>query len=108
MTKRNDRQPGGSDRLNPSSFSLSDFKKWMHGQQQDKPFEEELIGCQVEPKIGLRKLLTKMESEEDDTHGLATDFRRNGGVVTDVDGQNLMVEVKSGNFVIGKQYVRRR
>jgi len=107
MTKRNDNQ-AGSVPFNPSSFSLSDFKKWMHGQHREKPMGEELVGCEVEPKIGLRKLLMKMESEEDDIYTLARDFRRKGGTVTEVDGQNLLIEVTSGAFVISRSYVRSR
>ena len=106
MTKRNEHS--GSDPFNPSAFSLSDFKKWMHNQHRDKPLEEQLLGLRVEPKIGLSKLLTKMECEDDDHHVLALEFRKKGGTVVDTEGHNLMIEVDSGNFVIASHYVRRR
>lgn len=106
MTKRNENT--GSDPFNPSAFSLSDFKKWMHNQQQDQPLQEDLVGIEVEPKIGLKKLLAKMECDEDDPHSVAREFRKHGGTVVDMDGDNLMVEVDSGSFVIARQYIKRR
>lgn len=96
-----------SDPFNPACFSLSDFKKWMESQQKDNSCDQEVVGMKVEPKIGLRKLIEKIESEEDATD-LAKDFRRHGGIITEEDGNNVMVEVESGSFIIAKNYIKKK
>lgn len=104
MTKRND--PKGSERLNPSSFSLSDFKKWMESQQKESP-KKNLVGLTVESKIGLRKLVARMESDDGDIEEMAKEFKKDGGVISEVDAQKLMIDVDSGSFVIHRMYVKR-
>lgn len=102
MTKRNDHK---GERLNPASFSLSDFKKWMESQKQEAQ-KPDLVGVAVESKVGLRKLVSRMDSE-DDLDELAKDFKKNGGVIAEVDGHRLMIEVDSGSFTIHRMYVKR-
>lgn len=106
MTKRNDHQEG-SDRLNPASFSLSDFKKWMENQQKDESPKKNLVGMQVEPKVGLRKLVSRMESDDGDIEEMAKDFKKDGGMISEMDGHKLMIEVDSGSFIIHRMYVKR-
>ena len=88
-------------------FSFGNFKKWL-ADQAPEPLEENLVGCVVEPAVGLRKLMLKMEVEDDETYQLAKEFRRNGGVVTDSDGQNLMIEVAGGAFALHRNHVKTR
>ena len=38
---------------------------------------------------------------------IVEDFKKNGGVISEVDGQKLMIEVDSGTFVIHRMYVKR-
>lgn len=104
MTKRN--APQGDERLNPASFSLSDFKKWMESQQKEEAPKPNLVGATVESKVGVRKLVSRMDSD-DDLEELAKDFKKNGGVISEVDGHKLMIEVDSGTFIIHRMYVKR-
>lgn len=105
MTKRNDRK--GGDPFNPASFSLSDFKKWMENQQKEESPKKDLVGLEVESKVGVRKLVSRMETD-DDVEELAEDFKKNGGVISEVDGNRLMVEVESGTFIIHRMYVKKK
>jgi len=105
MTKRNEHK-GGDERLNPASFSLSDFKKWMESQQNQEAPKPNLVGTTVESKVSVRKLVARMESE-DDLEELARDFKKNGGIIAEVDGHRLMIECDSGTFTIHRTYVKR-
>ncbi len=92
------------------SFSLHDFKKWMSS-QKDKPARKksELIGLEVESKIGLKRLLTKISTEEGNLREMAKDFFKFGGLILDVDpDNNLTVEVDAGTFVIPRYFVKKR
>lgn len=106
MTKWNDDYGREDDPFGPS-FSLNDFKKWMD-QQNDTPNRGSNIqGLAVESKIGVKKLITKMQIEEGDIEEIAREFRSEGGVIAEVDGTNLVIDVDSGRFCIHRMYVKR-
>ncbi len=87
-------------------FSLNDFRKWMDGQQGEVPTEKDVIGLRVGPRVGLSKLIDKMETD-DDIYEVAREFQKEGGVISEEDGQRVMVETESGSFIIHKSYVKR-
>lgn len=94
------------------SFSLKDFKKWMSQQHQPPAHERkrfELSGLRVESKLGLRRLVTKMAVEDgDNVVELAREFRRYGGVILEVNEENIaLIEVDSGTFCIPRFFVRK-
>jgi hypothetical protein len=98
---------------NEPNFSLNDFKKWM-ANQIDKPTKKslrhhEIIGTQVESKIGVKRLMSKMlVDESDDARELAEDFHQHGGVVLDTDrDENLLIETDSGSFTLPRYFVRK-
>ena len=87
-------------------FSLSDFKKWMDKQSMDDyKVHEDITGLRVECRVSLKKLLSKMETEDGEVHEMAKDFRANGGVVSSMDGDVVLVEVESGSFFVPYKYV---
>ena len=95
-------------------LSLDDFKKWMEQQEAETPFQSEhdrkkhdLIGVQVESKVGAKKLVAKMTPEDGEAEDLALDFLEFGGVISDTEGKNFLIEVDSGYFRIARHYVRR-
>ncbi len=104
MTKRNERK--GGDPFNPAFFSLSDFKKWMNHQQKDESPKRDIIGLKVESKISTRKLVARMETD-DNAEELAVEFKENGGIVSEIDGNKLLIEVDSGSFIIHRMHVKR-
>lgn len=91
------------------TFSLQDFKKWM-GNQNDQPKSRQahLIGLHVESKLGTKRLVNKITPDEGDVNELAKEFKRDGGVILEVDEEyNLLIEVDSGSFFIPRYFVRK-
>jgi hypothetical protein len=92
-------------------LSLDDFKKWMEQQEQVQTEATEPVaensGYEVQSKIPLKRLRSKIEIEDGDEDEVCEDFLENGGTVIDTDGKRLMVEVDSGSFCIHRMYVER-
>lgn len=90
------------------SFNLSDFKKWMDN-QHDAKSKPDMIGLAVESKVNLKKLVSRIEVQDDeDIEEVAKEFKKNGGTIVDVDGHNVLVEVDSGSFTIHRMYVKKK
>lgn len=87
-------------------FNLSHFKKWVNN-QNDHESKSNLIGVQVESKITLKKLVSRMETQEGEIEEVAKEFKDSGGTITEVNGHNLLIEVKSGNFLIHRMHVKK-
>jgi hypothetical protein len=92
-------------------ISLNDFKKWMADQKDNllKPKKisaSDLIGCLTEAKISLKKLTTKIEVDQGNLEEMAKDFKKNGGIIINIDSNQLLVEVRSGTFRIPRFFVR--
>ena len=83
-------------------FDLNDFKKWMSHQQDKKT---NAVGSQVESKVSVKKLLSRIETEEE-IEEVAKDFKKNGGIIVEANGQKIKIEVDSGEFLIHKMYVK--
>ena len=91
------------------SFSLQDFKKWMDS-QDDKPKSRyaHLIGLHVESKLGSKRLINKITQREGEIEELAKEFKRDGGIILEVDEDcNLLIEVDSGTFTIPRYFIRK-
>lgn len=98
--------------MSHDKFSLSNFKKWMGEQEinspQSKPRKfKPLVGLQVESKIHVEKLLSKMQTEEGDAEILAEEFVEDGGQIADVNDKSFLIEVASGTFYVHRCYVRK-
>ena len=100
MEKRSDNK---GDPFGP--FNFSDFKKWM-GSQHDAKSKSNMIGLQVESKIAYKKLISRMETQEGEIEEVAKDFKKNGGIIAEVNGHNVLVEVESGSFIIHRMHVK--
>jgi hypothetical protein len=91
-------------------LSLYDFKKWM-AHQDDQPTKkrhDHLIGLKVESKLGTKRLINKITPNEGIVEDLAKEFRRDGGIILEVDDDcNLLIEVESGSFTIPRFFVRK-
>jgi hypothetical protein len=91
---------------NEPDFSLNDFRKWMSNQKFESSKKPKLRGAIVESRLGLKKLVTKMDVDQGDLYEMAKDFKRRGGTILECDGDNiLLVEVNSGTFRIPKFFV---
>lgn len=99
MNKRNDFQ---DDPFGP--FNLSDFKRWMQKQQDAN--RDSSVGLEVESKIPLKKLASRIEVQEGDTIQILKEFKKNGGTIKEVNGENFLIQNKKGNFLVFKAYVK--
>ncbi len=91
-------------------FSIHEFKKWMdqNARNQFNLDKRTCIGVEVEPKLPLRRMVSKMEREEGDLIDVAREFKENGGVIIESDENYFMIEVKNGSFLVPRSYVRRK
>lgn len=90
---------------NEPNFSLDGFKKWMSKQKRESS-KPKFRGCVVESKLGLKRLVTRMDVDQGDLQEMAKEFKRRGGTILECDCDNiLLVEVKSGTFRIPKYFV---
>lgn len=87
-------------------FDVGNFKKWMKN-QPDVSSKSNIVGLQVESKVTLKKLLTRIDTQNGILEQVAKDFKKSGGVITEVDGQNVLIEVDSGSFIIHRMYVKK-
>lgn len=88
-------------------FNLNDFKKWIHTQKDEGSSKPHMIGLHVESKINVRKLLTRMDVQDGEEEDLAKEFKQHGGIVAEVNGSSILIEVDSGSFYIHKMYLKR-
>lgn len=92
-------------------FSLHDFKKWMDHNGKSRfnmAGRRKSEGAEVEPKVPLRKFAARMEVEEGNIVEMAREFRSNGGVVVEADGDAFLIKVTNGAFRIPRTCVRRK
>ncbi len=88
--------------------SLDDFKKWMEQHiSEPKEVKDDLVGTEVQAKVGLNKLLSKAEIEEGVEEDVCNEFFEDGGIILEVEDNKYLVEVSCGSFYIHKSYVRK-
>lgn len=95
-----------------SFFNFDDFKKWMNNQddqhlQKKIETRKSFEGLAVESKVGIRKLMSKMEENDGDAYEVACEFIENGGTISDSQDKYFLIETNLGNFYIHRSYVRR-
>jgi len=91
------------DETDSPSFSLYDFKDWMSKQDHSSFFDiskrtdtgtHVYVGEQAFAKVSMQKLMKKVVVlEDDDLEGTIDEFIDEGGLVTEVDGKMLSIEV---------------
>ena len=87
--------------LNPDNF-----KKWMRSQSDfDASMDQSLEGSPVETKFSAKRIVDHMIHEEGRVPKMAKEFVEDGGSIKKVDGDEYLIEVKSGSFYIHKKYV---
>ncbi len=99
---------------NDEKFSLDTFKRWMKDDTDTtdchfvKP-KNPLIGVAVESKISdIKRLLIKIETDEDAPEDIVEEFIENGGIIKDVEDKTFTVGLDSGGtFLIHRCYVKR-
>jgi hypothetical protein len=96
-------------------LSLKDFKNWLAEDSDLKDFfnigrepedpNDRFIGKAVRPKVGEKKLLERIETE-DDAESLVIEFVEEGGTILAVEEKRVHIEVESGSFYIPRFCVK--
>jgi hypothetical protein len=88
--------------INDFSF-INDFSKWIKEEQVNKDFNLKK-NQRVYPR-SYKKLSSKIIVEEGCYQELAKDFAKKGGVILKTEGEMLVIEVRSGTFLINEKEV---
>ena len=94
-----------------NNFCPDEFKKWMQSQPDfdgNRFKKRNLVGLTVESKIPIKRFGNKILVEDGEFEEILADFDKNGGVVSDVDGKQVLIEVAKGSFFVLKQYIQER
>jgi hypothetical protein len=84
--------------LNPD-----DFRRWMKKNDVEEDVVDQPIGMRVESKFCGKKIARSMTLESGRAGRVVREFVQNGGTVKSVDGDEYLVEVKSGSFYTNKK-----
>lgn len=88
-------------RLNPD-----DFKKWMKvHEDEESQASDDVTGMRVEARFCGKKMARNITLEGGRAGRVIREFVQNGGIVKSVDGQEYLIEVKSGSFYTNKRNV---
>ena len=97
-------------------MSLNEFKNWLSGQDELGSFNvnrfrfvedesEKLVGKFCRSKVSEKKLLERVETDED-AEGIIQEFLESGGSVLAVEGKKVQIEVESGTFTVPRFCVK--
>jgi hypothetical protein len=84
-------------------LSLSDFRKWIEGQDAGS---KNLEGKRVSSALSPKKLLQVAESDQGDLYESVRQFYRKGGTVISQDGDHLLIDAGAGTFYTNRKSVR--
>ena len=86
--------------LNPDNF-----KKWMKNNSSDQENCSTIEGCEVQAKFSAKKTIKNMCIEEGKPGKVIREFMEDGGIVESVSGNEYLVTVNSGKFLINKKFL---
>lgn len=83
---------------------MAEFKKWIDDKETDGNHIDK--GSVVNTNLKLKTLVERMDCIKmlnDSVIDIAKGFIKNGGVVKETNGDNVIVKTKKGTFIISKQ-----
>ena len=87
-------------------LNVDNFKKWIKTQKDfNSNLNESVVGLNAESKVSRKKIIDVITVESGDLQKISKQFVENGGSILSVDGDEFLVEVKSGSFYINKKYL---
>jgi hypothetical protein len=98
---------------------LNEFKNWLSDQKDLGEFfninrdkitgdeNEKHVGNLCRSKVSERKLLERIETDED-AQELVREFLEEGATVVSIDGKKILLEVESGTFYLPRFCVKIR
>jgi len=87
-------------RLNPD-----DFKRWIKKHEDEDTSESSFVGMRADPKFCGKKTARSIVLEAGRAGRVVREFVQEGGLVKSVDGDDFLIEVKSGSFYINKKNI---
>ena len=100
---------------NKRYLSVGDFKNWLSEQNDASEFfrgqiptdpNEKYVGMSVRAKVSRKKLLEKIETEDDAAEQLVYEFTTEGGLILSVEPKSVQIQVESGEFCIPRFCVK--
>ena len=88
-------------------FNLSDFKKWVNNHSEEDNKKSSMVGMKVKAKNNIENFEEKIEIEMGDELEVVKEFIKNGGVVSEQEGNKFLIDVESGSFVCHKRFIKK-
>lgn len=85
---------------------MSSFRNFFDSNNEIKPIKGTKIGLYVESKIGMKKLISKINLEEGSIENIAKEFIDDGGQIVETNDNYFLIKVNSGSFYINRTYVK--
>jgi len=82
---------------------MAEFKKWMNESSDQQPIE---VGTVVGTNLKLKTLIERMDCQESYDNSVievAKNFKKHGGKISLVNGNQITIETKKGIFVLNKE-----
>lgn len=87
--------------LNPDNF-----RKWMkNNSSSDLDETSSIEGCEVQAKFSSRKIIKNICVEEGKPGRVIREFMEEGGIVESVSGNECLIKVNAGKFLINKKFL---
>lgn len=93
------------------TFSLHDFKRWLTGHSEGKmsfqlkrPVTNTCL--EAELKVPIRNAMDYVEECGGNPESLLREFKREGGLIVEKDGNQYKIQVTSGTFILPRDCVR--
>jgi hypothetical protein len=87
-------------------FNIDNFKKWMNNHPASGDDEtKDMVGTEVQARFSARKTIKNITMENGKAGKVIREFMSGGGSVKAVDGNEYIIEVESGSFLINKKFV---
>lgn len=86
-------------------FNIDNFRRWMKTNPDSEETEISLVGVEVQARFGAKKTIKHMTVESGRAGRVIREFMDDGGVISKVSGDECLVRVTSGSFLIDKRFV---
>ena len=86
-------------------LNADNFRRWMKAHPNSENSETNLLGLEVQARFGAKKMIKHMTVEAGRAGRVIREFVEDGGVIGKVSGDEYLINVTSGSFLINKKFV---
>lgn len=86
-------------------FNVDNFRRWMKTHPEKEESEPNIVGLDVQARFGAKKMIRHMTVESGRAGKVIREFMEEGGVVGQVSGNEYLIRVASGSFIVNKKYI---